>query len=179
MNWCYHLACANIHRGKWQGMERKMKRWFGRWGRESEEKKGWGRLYSSLQLVKNYSQTYQSISVSLKRIKYRLINQEIQWGTAVGWESEETSAFQLTTASLLSIDARLKSGSILSGNGAKMLETIQCSTNCYFNFVPQSMFSVEGAQMTRERKLLWSFLARRPTHFMLRCITGKWWHFFL
>lgn len=56
-----------------------------------------------------------------------MINQEIQRGTAVAWESEETES-QLTTASLLSIDAWFKSGFILRGNGAKLLEIIQCST---------------------------------------------------
>lgn len=56
-----------------------------------------------------------------------MINQEIQRGTAVAWESEETES-QLTTASLLSIDAQFESGFILRGNGAKLLEIIQCST---------------------------------------------------
>lgn len=57
-----------------------------------------------------------------------MINQEIQRGTAVAWESEETESQLKTTASLLSIDARFESGFILRGNGAKLLEIIQCST---------------------------------------------------
>lgn len=75
--------------------------------------------------IKKKSHQYKF--VFLKRVKHGLINQEMQRGTAVAWESEETES-QLTTASLLSIDAWFKSGFILRGNGAKLLEIIQCST---------------------------------------------------
>lgn len=100
-----------------------------------------------------------------------MINQEIQRGTAVAWESEETES-QLTTVSLLSIDARFESGFILRGNGAKLLETIQCSTKWYFNFVLQSVYSVKEHRWSGERNLLWSlsWLAVPNTS----CFTALW-----
>lgn len=157
-------------------------KWKGGWVDEAEKagKRGsltrrGGRNFNitAQQLVRNtYSQKKNPTNTSLSLWKEsNMINQEIQRGTAVAWESEETES-QLTTASLLSIDAWFESGFILRGNGAKLLEIIQCSTKWYFNFVPQSVYSVKEHRWSGERNLLWSlsWLAVPNT----ACFTALW-----